>query len=140
MEDSYQGQRIGLPREGVGAVASLMRRIAALVIDWIVCQLIAASFLGMEPGQVGGYDAFQPLGLFFLMNVLLVPTVGTTVGHRLMGVRVVSLDGDGYAPPPFGRSALRALLLCFFIPAIIMDSDLRGLHDQAGRSVVVRAR
>jgi hypothetical protein len=46
---------------------------------------------------------------------------------------------DSWPPPP-GRSALRALLLCLFVPALVMDADSRGLHDRAARSVVVKDR
>ena len=38
------------------------------------------------------------------------------------------------------RAALRTLLLCLLIPALIWDRDGRGLHDKAAGTVVVRAR
>lgn len=138
--ESYQGERLGLPREGVGSVGSFLRRLVALVVDWSLCQVIATGLLGMQWGQVSGTQAFVPLGLFFVLNLVLVTTIGTTIGHRLLGVRVVSLDGDGHQAPPPARSLARAALLCLFVPAVIMDGDGRGLHDKAARSVVVRAR
>lgn len=136
----YQGASLGLPRSGPGAVASLGRRALALLVDWTLCQLIAVGFLGMQWGQVGGTQAFLPLAVFFVENLVLVTLIGTTVGHRLLGVRVISVDGDGSQPPPPARSAVRALLLSLFVPALVMDADNRGLHDRAARSVVVRAR
>lgn len=136
----HQGASLGLPASGPGSVASLLRRLGAVVVDWMLCQLIASSFMGMQLGQVSGAQAFAPLALFFLLNLILVTTMGSTIGHRLFGLRVVSVDGDGHVQPPPGRSALRALLLCLFVPAIIMDTDMRGLHDQAARSVVVSTR
>lgn len=138
--ETYQGERIGLPREGVGSVGSFLRRLVALAVDWALCQIIATGLLGMQWGEVAGAQAFLPLGLFFLLNVLLVTTIGTTIGHRLLGIRVASLAGDGYQAPPPGHSVLRAALLCLFIPAVILDADGRGLHDKAARTVVVRAR
>lgn len=138
--DDYPGQRLGLPRQGAGSSASFLRRLVALVVDWTLCQLVAGVLFGMTFGEVAGWQAFGPLVLFFVVNVVLVTTIGTTIGHRLLGIRVVSLDGDaGQAPPP-GRTALRSLLLCLFVPAVIMDADGRGLHDRAGRAVVVAAR
>lgn len=136
----YQGQSLGLPASGVGSVGSLLRRFVALLVDWMLCQLVATGLLGLEWGQVAGVEAFLPLLLLFVLNTVLVTTLGTTIGHRLLGVRVVAVDGVGMSAPPPGRSALRALLLCLFVPAIIMDSDARGLHDKAARTVVVRAR
>lgn len=136
----HQGASLGLPATGPGSVASLLRRLVALVVDWMLCQVIATGLMGMQWGQVSGVEAFAPLVLFLVLNLVLVPTTGATIGHRLLGVRVASVDGDGWTPPPPGRSALRALLLCLFVPAIILDSDARGLHDKAARSVVVSAR
>lgn len=139
----HQGASLGLPATGRGSVGSLLRRLGALLLDWMLCQLIASSFMGMRWGQVEGVQAFAPLVLFFVLNLVLVTTMGATIGHSVLGLRVVSLDGgDGerHVPPPPGRSALRALLLCLFVPAIIMDADGRGLHDKAARTVVVRAR
>lgn len=140
LADDRPGTGLGLPPEGPGSVAPLGRRILALIIDWFACQAVAVAVLGMPVGQVSGLDAFGPLGLFFLVNLVLVTTIGTTIGHRLLGVRVISLDGDGIQPPPPARSAVRALLLCFFVPAVVMDGDMRGLHDKAARTVVVRTR
>lgn len=138
--DSYQGQRLGLPRDGVGSVGSFLRRLVALLIDWTLCQLVAGVLFGMTFGEVAGWQAFGPLALFFVVNVVLVTTIGTTIGHRLLGIRVASVDGAAGTPPPPGRAALRALLLCLFVPAVILDADGRGLHDKAGRAVVVQAR
>lgn len=138
--DDWAGRALGLPPSGPGAVASLGRRVLALLVDWVLCQLIAVGLLGMQWGQVSGAASFLPLLVLFIENTVLVTTLGTTVGHRLLGLRVVSIDGDGVQAPPPGRSALRALLLCLAVPAIIMDSANRGLHDKAGRTVVVQAR
>jgi uncharacterized RDD family membrane protein YckC len=138
---TYQGQSLGLPAVGGGSAAPLLRRGVALLVDWALCTLIAVGIFGMEWGQVQGSKAFLPLGLLLLENLLLVTTLGTTLGHRLLGIRVVSVDGLAQqAPPPALRSAYRAVLLCLFVPALIMDADGRGLHDKAARTVVVRAR
>lgn len=138
---TYQGQSLGLPESGPGSLAPLVRRMAALLVDWVGCQLIATGLLGMTWGQVGGAEAFLPLTLLLAMNIVLVTSLGTTLGHRLLGIRVVSLDALGAAaPPPLPRSAARAALLCLFVPALVMDADNRGLHDRAARSVVVRSR
>lgn len=137
---AFSGQRLGLPPQGPGSVASLLRRMIAILVDWTLCQLVATGLLDLTWGEVVGAQAFAPLGLFVLLNLVLVPTIGTTPGHRLLGIRVASLDGDGQQPPPPGRAALRALLLALFVPAIILDADSRGLHDKAARSVVVNAR
>src|SRR5690606_3596581 len=137
---TYQGQSLGLPPAGGGSVAPLLRRTAALCVDWALCLLIAVG-LGMPWGEVEGAYAFLPLGILPATHVLLVTTLGTTIGHRLLGIRVVSVDAlEQAAPPPPLRSVARAALIVLFVPAIIMDADGRGLHDKAARTVVVRAR
>lgn len=123
----YAGERLGLPREGSGSVATLGRRIGALFIDWAICSVIALGLLRNVP--------FAPLLVFAVENVLLVGTAGYTIGHRLVGIRVTRVDGS---PIGFGWGAVRTLFLCLFIPALFMDRDLRGMHDRASDSVVVR--
>ncbi|HVT70245.1 MAG TPA: RDD family protein, partial [Trebonia sp.] len=44
----------------------------------------------------------------------------------------------GGGAPGFGWAALRTLLLLVVIPACLTDRDLRGLHDRAADTIVVR--
>ncbi|MDE9366460.1 RDD family protein [Luteipulveratus sp. YIM 133132] len=135
-ETTYAGERLGLPAQGPGSLAGLGPRVVALLIDWAVCSLIAAAFLGYRLGGQGA-TGFAPLLVFAVENVLLVGTVGFTLGHRVLGMRVTRPDG-GVAGPVAG--AIRTLLLCLVIPAVIWDRDQRGLHDRAAGTVLVRTR
>ena len=55
-------------------------------------------------------------------------------GKRLLGLRVVRLDGR-----PVGLWALpRTILLMLVVPAMMMDRDLRGLQDKAAGTVVIQ--
>ncbi|MCT9930053.1 RDD family protein [Planotetraspora sp. A-T 1434] len=127
----YPGERLGLPEEGSGAVAGFGRRIGAVLVDWLVCTwAIAAGLLrarGRDQGWVG-------LAVFALEYVLLVSTLGMTLGMRLFGIRVATLDGGR---PAFVSVLIRTLLLCLAVPALIWDRDRRGLHDRASGTVVV---
>jgi uncharacterized RDD family membrane protein YckC len=127
-EQAYPGQRLGLPPEGAGSVATFQRRLGAVTIDWIACVLIARVF---SP------DPWLPLLIFFAENVVLVSTLQSTFGMRLLGVQVRRLDPTMVSPL---RAALRAALLCLVIPATIWDRDGRGLHDKAAGTVVVSTR
>ena len=138
----HQGAELGLPATGPGSVAPLGRRFLAILIDWALCMIIATGIFQMPWGEVSGAQSFLPLGLLFAENLLLVTTIGSTVGHWLLGLRVISVDALAQgmtSPPPPVRSAVRAALLCLAIPPVIMDVNMRGLHDKAARSVVVRA-
>jgi uncharacterized RDD family membrane protein YckC len=125
--DGAPGQRLGLPAAGPGSIAGFGRRLIALALDWAVCSLIARAFVSSV--------AWGPLGVFALEQLLLVGTVGFGLGHRLLGLRIVRLDG-GLAGP--ARAAVRTALLALAFPALIWDRDGRGLHDKAAGTVVVR--
>lgn len=128
----YRGERLGLPQDGPGAVAPVGRRIAAILIDWAGCTLIAYGLLANgEPSAASNWA----LIVFFLMGVLTVGTLGVTPGKRLLNLRVVDVSG---ARLSFPRAALRTLLLSLAIPALIWDRDSRGLHDRLARAVQVR--
>lgn len=133
--DSWPGKRIGLPREGAGSAAPLGRRVAALLVDWALCSLIAAAFLGYRWGSNSG--SFGPLLVFVVENVLLVGLLGTTVGHRLLGLQVQRVAGG---VPGLLAGVIRSLLLAIVIPAVVWDADGRGLHDKAAGTVILRAR
>lgn len=124
-----QGSRLGLPASGAGSLAPVGRRLAALAIDWAVCLVISAAFFDRDP--------MATLGIFALENVLLVSTLGTTLGHRALGLRVQRLARPG-TPPGVLLAAVRTALLCLVVPAVVWDADGRGLHDRAAGTVIVR--
>ncbi|MGW4206220.1 RDD family protein [Streptomyces sp. NPDC004726] len=128
----YRGQRLGLPQEGPGAMAPLGRRFGALFVDWGLCLLIAYAFFADGDRQAAGNWA---LGVFLVLSVLTVGTIGFTPGKRIFGLRVASVDGGRLG---FGRVVLRSVLLCLALPALIWDRDGRGLHDRFARAAQVR--
>lgn len=128
----WPGERIGLPDTGPGSVGRVGRRLAALAIDWAAAMLIALLF--------APYDSLQyswiTLGIFALMQVLFIPTIGGSVGHRAVGLRVVPVVGGWVGP---WRPVVRTLLLVIVVPAVIWDSDQRGFHDKVAGTVLIRA-
>ncbi|GAA1589686.1 MULTISPECIES: RDD family protein [Streptomyces] len=132
VEFGYPGRQLGLPEQGPGSAARFGRRLGAVVIDWIGCQVIAYGLItGGDMSATGNWT----LALFLGLTLLTVGTVGSTPGKRLLGLRVVSLDGGRLG---FGRVLLRTALLALAIPALIWDRDGRGLHDRAARAVQIR--
>ena len=132
----YRGQRLGLPAEGVGSIAGVGRRLAALTIDWFVA-LFVGRLLFSGTDYPSPESNLQNLGIFAVMTVLLVWLMGQTIGHRLMAIRVVQLRGDGRVK--IAPAVVRTVLLCLVVPPAIWDRDLRGLHDKAAATVVVKA-
>jgi uncharacterized RDD family membrane protein YckC len=110
---------------------SLARRFGALVIDWILC-LLAGGLIG-RPER---YPWAAPLVLV-LEYTVFVGLFTQTPGMWINRIRCVSVR-DGGRIGVF-RAALRGLLLALVLPALVMDSDRRGLHDRVVDSVVVRA-
>ncbi|WP_119291133.1 RDD family protein [Streptomyces sp. YIM 130001] len=129
----YRGEQLGLPKEGPGSIAPLGRRFGAIAVDWALCMLIAYGLFARGDQQAMGNWA---LGVFFVLAVLTVGTVGFTPGKRLLGLRVVAEDGGRLG---IGRVLVRSVLLCLAIPALIWDRDTRGLHDRLARAVQVRS-
>lgn len=123
-----------MPERGPGSIARFGRRLAAVFVDWLICDLIAIGLLHYRFGD-GGNGAFKPLAVFVVMNLLLVGTLGSTIGHRLLGMRVLRLNGAVSGPLP---ALVRTLLLALVIPAVIWDRDTRGFHDKLAGTVLVR--
>lgn len=123
-----------MPERGPGSLAPFGRRVVAILVDWLVCNVIAAGLMHYRLGE-GGLGPFKPLAVFALMNLLLVGTLGSTIGHRLLGLRVVRLGGAGAGPL---LAAIRTVLLAVVIPAVIWDRDTRGFHDKIAGTVLVR--
>lgn len=131
---TYPGERLGLPPAGPMSVAGMGRRLAALLLDWLACLLVVALFTGhrlLAPGD----RPFLTLAVFALEYVVLLSALGTTFGMRLVGIGVRRLDGSRV--PLLWVVVRTALLLCV-VPAVIYDTDYRGLHDKAAGCVVVR--
>jgi uncharacterized RDD family membrane protein YckC len=135
----YPGKQFGLPQEGPGSAAPMGRRLLALIIDWLLCELIVSAVTRHSMTGVSdhAYLATQNWTLLVcaLEIYLLTAISGLTVGKRLLGIRVIRTNGGR---PGFGWAALRTVLLFFVVPPLIADRDLRGLHDRAADTLVVR--
>jgi uncharacterized RDD family membrane protein YckC len=118
-------------------------RAIAFVLDAIVVTIVQASF-DVAASIAFGVDAEQALAsestvsFFAMVFAALYTTVlhasgGQTLGKRVVGVRVVALDGE---PPPGGAAFLRWLgyiasfaTLGFGFLMAGLRSDKRALHD-----------
>ena len=75
---SYPGERLGLPREGAGSIGRLGRRIGALFIDYGAAYLISGFF---------GWDPLAILAIFAAIQIVFIPTLQGSPGHRIFGLR-----------------------------------------------------
>lgn len=85
------------------------------------------------------YDSFQyswlTLGIFAVLQILFIPTIGGSVGHRLTGMHVVPITGGWVG---LWRPVVRTALLVIVIPAVVWDADQRGFHDKVAGTVLIR--
>ena len=121
----HPGARLGRPAGGPGAVATFLRRVGGITVDWVLCIFVAQGLLG----SLGRPDLLT-LAVLLVEHVLLVGTLGATVGHRVLGLRVETLDGR---PPGPVRALVRSVLLVLVVPALLSDQDNRGPARPGGR-------
>lgn len=123
----WPGKSLGLPASGPRSVARIGRRAAAIAIDWAIAYGLALLWAGGE--------GWVTLATFAALQILFISTVGGSVGHLLLGLRVVPIR-----PGLVGvlKPTVRTALLCLVIPAAIWDADQRGMHDRLAGTVLVR--
>ncbi|UXA16275.1 RDD family protein [Mycobacterium sp. SMC-4] len=131
----YPGERLGLPADGAGSIARFGRRIAALAVDWVVALGLAALAMAFGWISFANLQTTQ-LIVWFVLGVLSVRLFGFTPGQFALGLQVRSVDHREHVGS--GRALARQLLITLVIPALFTDSDLRGLHDLATKTAVVR--
>jgi uncharacterized RDD family membrane protein YckC len=123
----WPGQRLGLPRGGPRSIARLGRRIAGVSIDWALAYVVAFAFFD---GQ-----GLAITVVFSVVQIVSLVTLGGTVGHLVLGMRLVPMAGGRIG---LWRPVVRTLLLALVIPAVVWDQDQRGLHDRVAGTVLVR--
>src|SRR5260370_3062339 len=64
---SYPGQQLGLPESGPGSVAGVGRRLRALLIDWLLCEIIPVALF---------HSLYLTFAVFAVENYLLTALTG----------------------------------------------------------------
>ena len=109
------------------------RRIAALAIDWALAYAVSALIFRSDDSAVMNVTITLS---FVVMQSVFIPTIGGSIGHRIVGLRVVPLAGGWVG---LWRPVVRSVLLGLVIPALVWDSDQRGFHDKIAGTVLIRA-
>lgn len=132
---AYPGEDLGRPEAGPGSIAGLGRRFTSLMIDWVLCLLIARAFFGAAATHAPG--TLWTNVIIGIENILLVGTAGATVGQRILRIRIETVAGEH---PGFRRAVIRGVLLALAIPAItvLWQRDHRGAHELAAGTVAAR--
>lgn len=111
-------------------------RLAALVIDWLLCLLIANGM--MSVGWLPEHDFLWPSVVLVVEYAVFLGFFTQTPGMRVARIHCVHISDSGPLGVP--RALTRGVLLALTLPALtaFVDPDRRGLHDRAGGSIVVR--
>ncbi|NBO45623.1 MAG: RDD family protein [Actinobacteria bacterium] len=131
---AWRGARLALPANGVGSIAGFGQRVLALSLDWAL-----SSVLTLLLGARYASPSYN-LTVFILTAVLMwlaVTVTGASLGQHAVGIAVARLSGGRL---PLLHALVRTALLMLVFPAVITDSDGRGLHDKAVGSVVIKSR
>ena len=136
----WPGERLGLPKDGPGSIATRGVRLLALLIDLVLMSLMTSLFADFDVNDPEVMRQFNYLSVvvWFVITSVMITLFGFTAGKALLGLRVVRLDGKPMVGPL--RAVPRTLLTALLLPAAIGDADSRGLHDKATGTVVVRTR
>lgn len=126
----WPGERLGLPETGPRSVARIGRRFGAIAIDWAIAMVLGLLFPADGPAA-----SFITLAIFAVMQIVFIPTIGGSIGHRILGMRVVPIAGGWVG---LWRPVVRTVLLAIVIPVLVWDSDQRGFHDKVAGTVLIR--
>ncbi|MBY0440872.1 MAG: RDD family protein [Mycobacteriaceae bacterium] len=126
------------PESGPGALASTGRRVAALLIDWLIAYGLA--LLALRLGVMSTTMLATAVWVvWFVLGVMSVRLFGFTPGQCVMGLRVVVVDGGlPIGSVGLGRAVGRGLLIGLVIPPLFTDSAGRGGQDRLTATAVVR--
>jgi uncharacterized RDD family membrane protein YckC len=125
-----RGASLGLAAKGPGSLAGFGTRVVAFCVDALGSALVAGLFTA--PNLPGNWA----LAAFAAITVVCLVAFGQTPGMRLLGLRLAHpRQGQRLA---LWRAVVRTALLCLLVPALVVDSDGRGLHDRLTDTAVVR--
>jgi len=132
-----RGERLGLPAAGPGSLAPTGRRALAFVIDAIASGLVSSLFvrqhdLSWPASHLPGSWSLLALFVDYVVGIVLV---GRSLGMYVTGLRVIRVDRQVPVGPL--RATVRTVLLILLIPALVVDTDFRGLHDRLTSTAVI---
>jgi uncharacterized RDD family membrane protein YckC len=101
--------------------------LLGFAIDWAIAIAVSVMFFN--------YDPAANLIIFVILQIVFIPTIGGSIGHRLVGLRLISIHGGWVG---LWRPVVRSVLLGIALPALVWDSDQRGFHDKIAGTALIR--
>lgn len=119
------------PGEGGWDIAGFGARFLAILVDWVLCLMLAG--LVADPPQTGWWVYAFLLPEYAIFMGLFTQTPGMWLA-KVRCVSAADATAIGVA-----RALLRSVLMCLVVPVLIMDRYGRGLHDRAVGSIMLAA-
>lgn len=134
----WPGEKLGMPQHGRGSMAPVGKRALAVLIDWFVALALAFGLrYGLGFGDVSqGATTTWNYVLWIVMGIVCGWLFARTPGMMLLGMGVARVDAEERVG--LWRAVVRTLLTACFFPAVMVDSDGRGMHDRATGTTVIR--
>ncbi len=127
-------------------IGGIGRRAIGLLIDWFLSMLISSAFFPLSVVAEDGSGPLIPflngrpeatLAIWAVQHLVLVATLGTTIGHRIVRLKVVRADGSPFVGVL--RALGRTVLIALVIPALLTDRDGVALHDSLMGTMLIRS-
>ena len=123
------------PDTGAGSIARFGPRLLAFAVDAALSVLIAV-LAGFRP-PTSRYN-FVVYGAFLAIELVFVTVAGQTPGMRVAGIVVARASDAGR--PQVQWVLVRTVLLAALVPALVVDSTGRAMHDRAAGLMTLRTR
>lgn len=123
---------------------SLLARIKALFIDFLILLIVFASASVIIDSVGGASDfvrGFILVFMIYLYDPLFTSLTGSTLGHKVMGLKVVRYDNPEKRISilrGFLRFMVKSLLGWLSFITISANAEKRALHDLAGGSILLK--
>lgn len=136
---TWPGSRLGLPKEGPGAVATFGARGLAFLLDIVLSAMAAGVVTAFLSHPSPAQRQAAALAVLAAEQVLLVALTGQTLGMRLGSLKVMRLSDPTCLPGVLPAAVRGAVLVLSLGLAGFFTKDGRGLHDLLAGTVVVRS-
>ncbi len=115
-------------------LSPLSKRIYALLIDTLIISFVI--FIAPALGITGVLYVSVCIAALLLYDPLCVARSGQTIGHRILGIRVVKINGDTPSIfQAFGRWFVKGVLGLWSF--ITMMANGKAVHDMLSKTQVI---
>lgn len=143
-EQSFKGERLGLPEHGEGSLAPLGVRVGALIVDWLLAYAtVGILVMVFGPGLLGG-DSLAGVAswsvpmIWGAAGIVCVWLFAQTPGQAVLGIGTARTDAEERVGAL--RALVRVAFIFFLLPPLVQDENGRGMHDRATGTALICTR